>query len=112
MIVSMRIVFPQVGIVLSTREPAALRDGLMLLGVTMMSAGSHTEPGGYTGVGNEDLHLTERGRRIELAIDQKRHAQATEQFAIFDERSAREVAMALESRGIEPIWKDWDWLLG
>ncbi len=108
-ILALRIVFPQVGIVLSTREPAALRDGLMLLGVTMMSAGSHTEPGGYTRAGQEDLHLTERGRRVDLAIDQRRHASATEQFMISDERSAREVAWALESRGLEPVWKDWDW---
>ena len=45
---ALRICFPQVGIVLSTRESAALRDALIPLGVTMMSAGSHTERlGGY-----------------------------------------------------------------
>lgn len=110
-ILALRLVFSQVGVVLSTREPAALRDGLMLLGVTMMSAGSHTEPGGYTRVGQEDLHFTERGRRVDLAIDQKRHATATEQFMISDERSAREVAAAIKSRGLEPVWKDWDWSL-
>ena len=48
-ILAMRLCFPQVGIVLSTRETPALRDRLVRLGVTMMSAGSHTEPGGYTG---------------------------------------------------------------
>ncbi len=47
---ALRITFPQVGIVFSTRERAALRDSLVSIGVTMMSAGSHTEPGGYTGV--------------------------------------------------------------
>ena len=51
MICAFRICFPQVGIVLSTREPAPLRDALASLGVTMMSSGSHTEPGGYTGQG-------------------------------------------------------------
>ncbi|MCS7062440.1 MAG: 2-iminoacetate synthase ThiH [Methylacidiphilales bacterium] len=111
MILTLRIVFPQVGIVLSTREPAALRDQLMTLGVTMMSAGSHTEPGGYTGAGRDNLHLTERGRRVDLAMDQRRHAEATEQFVISDERSAGEVALALQARGIEPVWKDWDWAL-
>src|ERR1700736_5517690 len=45
---ALRITFPQVGIVLSTRESAEFRDLLMPLGVTMMSAGSRTEPGGYT----------------------------------------------------------------
>jgi len=53
--------FPDVGLVLSTREPAKLRDGLIPLGITMMSAGSHTEPGGYTGAGKEKIHHTERG---------------------------------------------------
>jgi 2-iminoacetate synthase len=50
---ALRITFPQIGIVLSTREPAALRDAIAPLGVTMMSAGSHTEPGGYTGQGKK-----------------------------------------------------------
>ena len=61
-----RICFPQVGIVLSTRESAALRDALLPICITSMSAGSHTEPGGYTGQGKDDLHLTVRGRRVEL----------------------------------------------
>ena len=52
-ICALRITFPQVGIVLSTRETASLRDTLVSLGVTMMSAGSHTEPGGYTHQGRE-----------------------------------------------------------
>ncbi len=51
LICAFRICFPHVGIVLSTREPAPLRDALASLGVTSMSAGSHTEPGGYTGQG-------------------------------------------------------------
>src|SRR5437660_929433 len=49
LVCALRIVFPQLGIVLSTRECASLRDSLAQIGVTMMSAGSHTEPGGYTG---------------------------------------------------------------
>ncbi len=66
-ICAFRLTFPDVGIVLSTREPAKLRDGLMQVGVTHMSAGSHTEPGGYTGAGNDKIHHTERGRIIPLA---------------------------------------------
>src|SRR5438445_4021625 len=46
LVCALRITFPQVGIVLSTRERASFRDSLVSLGVTMMSAGSHTEPGG------------------------------------------------------------------
>lgn len=53
-----------------------------------MSAGSKTEPGGYC-----------------------THPQALEQFHISDERTPAEVAAAIQARGYEPVWKDWDnWL--
>ncbi|MFT5467355.1 MAG: 2-iminoacetate synthase [Verrucomicrobiales bacterium] len=106
LICALRICFPQVGVVVSTREPAPLRDALAPLGVTMMSAGSHTEPGGYTGQGNDDLHLTVRGRRVEL--EEKSSCGATEQFSIDDHRSPAEVAARLRALGFEPVWKDWD----
>src|SRR5882757_3739052 len=64
LVCALRITFPQLGIVLSTRERASLRDSLASIGVTMMSAGSHTEPGGYTHQGAKDLHLTVRGRIV------------------------------------------------
>ena len=80
---ALRLVAPEAGIVLSTREPAALRDGLARIAVTHMSAGSSTEPGGY-------LHPGE----------------AQEQFSISDERSPAEVAAMLEAAGYEPVWKD------
>jgi 2-iminoacetate synthase len=80
---ALRLVAPDVGIVLSTREPAALRDGLVRIAVTHMSAGSSTEPGGY-------LHPGE----------------AQEQFAVSDERTPAEVAAMLEAAGYEPVWKD------
>ena len=100
---------PQVGIVLSTREPAELRDAVIPLGVTMMSAGSHTEPGGYTGVGRDDLHLTVRGRRLETAAASAPDAHAEGQFDIADTRSPAEVAATLRAlHGLEPVWKDWD----
>lgn len=102
-----RSLFPQVGIVMSTREPAALRDALATLGITHMSAGARTEPGGYTGAGSEDLHLTVKGRRVEL--ERKSGSEkATEQFQIHDTRSAREVADMLRTQGLDPVWKDWD----
>lgn len=100
---ALRIAFPQIGIVLSTREPAALRDALAPLGVTMMSAGSHTEPGGYTGQGKRSLHHTIRGRRIPADGEL-----AEGQFAISDERAPHEVAARLRQLGLEPVWKDWD----
>ena len=102
-----RLTFPEAGIVLSTREPAALRDALAPLGVTSMSAGSHTEPGGYTGAGAEDLHLTVKGRRVDLA-DKPEQAKAEGQFGIADTRSPAEVTAMLRRQGLDPVWKDWD----
>jgi 2-iminoacetate synthase len=81
---ALRLVLPDVGITLSTREPAGLRDALVPLGVTTMSAGSHTEPGGYAGP-----------------------TDAEPQFAISDERSPAAVAAALRAAGYDPVWKDW-----
>lgn len=110
---ALRVCFPQVGIVLSTREPQELRNALFPLGVTSISAGSHTEPGGYTGGGAEDVHLTVRGRRVELdepvsASCSSSETAATGQFDIADERSPEEIAAHLRSIGLEPVWKDWD----
>jgi len=99
-----RLAFPAVGIVLSTREPGRLRDVVAPLGVTMMSAGSHTEPGGYTGQGKEALHVTVRGRPVEGTGGEA----ATGQFAISDERDAAAVGKTLKTMGLDPVWKDWD----
>jgi len=85
LVVAMRLLLPDAELVLSTREPAWLRDGLMRLGITRMSAGSRTNPGGYAG-----------------------SADSGEQFAIDDTRSAGEVAAALRKEGLEPVWKDFD----
>jgi len=112
LVCALRLMFPDVGLVLSTREPARLRDGLIPLGITLMSAGSHTEPGGYTGAGQERLHRTERGRVIALAGGAsewtENAATATGQFEIADTRSAEEVASQIRRLGYEPVWKDWD----
>ncbi|MEI6351174.1 MAG: 2-iminoacetate synthase ThiH [Verrucomicrobiota bacterium] len=107
LVCAVRICFPQAGIVLSTRESAVLRNSLIPLGITLMSAGSHTEPGGYTGQGKQALHQTVKGRAMapdHIAAD----AVAAEQFEISDPRSAAEVAAYLRTIGYEPVWKDWD----
>jgi 2-iminoacetate synthase len=80
---ALRLYEPEAGIVLSTREPAPLRDGLVRIAVTHLSAGSSTEPGGYAHPG-----------------------EAQEQFSVSDERSPAEVADMLERNGYEPVWKD------
>jgi 2-iminoacetate synthase len=88
MMAALRLFLPDAGIVLSTREPALLRDHLIPLGVTQMSAGSRTEPGGY-------LHpLSESA-----------------QFDVDDKRTPTEVAEAIRRAGYEPVWKDWDRLM-
>ncbi len=106
LICAFRLGFPQLGMVLSTREPAPLRDALVSLGVTSMSSGSHTEPGGYTGQGRGAVHQTIRGRI--MPPDESGNEIATRQFEISDERSPAEVATVLRARGFEPVWKDWD----
>lgn len=113
LVCAFRLMFPDVGLVLSTREQAKLRDGLIPLGITMISAGSHTEPGGYTGAGKENIHHTERGHIVDLGASEwaaaNGHAtNATGQFQIADERSPQEVAELIRKLGYEPVWKDWD----
>ncbi len=112
LVCAFRLMFPDVGLVLSTRESAKLRDGLIPLGITMMSAGSHTEPGGYTGAGKEKLHHTERGRIVELGASEwaagGADIRATGQFDIADGRSPEEVSALIRRLGYEPVWKDWD----
>ncbi|MCR9141396.1 MAG: radical SAM protein [bacterium] len=80
---AMRLFLPDAGLNLSTRESPALRDRLATLCVTHMSAGSRTEPGGYSG------------------------ADSTEQFSVEDHRSIAQVSAMLEANRIEPVFVDW-----
>ena len=81
---ALRLFLPDAGLVASTREPAELRDGLFRVGITRTSAGSATEPGGYS-----------------------EPDEAGEQFEIADERTASQVADHLRAMGYEPVWEDW-----
>ncbi|MBK8476999.1 MAG: 2-iminoacetate synthase ThiH [Opitutaceae bacterium] len=87
-----RLLLPQVGLVLSTREGPHLRDGLMPLGITSMSAGASTEPGGYSSFDENWAPGEQKG----------------EQFHIADERPPELVAEAIRRHGYEPVWKDFD----
>lgn len=80
-----RIFDHDVDISYSTREDPAFRANMMKLGVTSMSAGSKTEPGGY--VSTPD---------------------ALEQFEVSDPRSPEAVAADIRRLGYEAVWKDWD----
>jgi len=103
LIAAYRLMFPDAHLVLSTREPARLRDGLIPLGITQISAGSHTEPGGYTGAGRETLEVSGRRKRVAAQA-----TEATAQFNIADDRPPVEVAECLRRMHLEPVWKDWD----
>ena len=74
-----------VDISLSTREDPKFRDGMIPLGVTSMSAGSQTEPGGYAST-----------------------PEALEQFEVSDSRTPVQVEDAIRRAGYEPVYKDWD----
>lgn len=86
-IVAFRICMPRLGISISTREAPTLRDNLIGLGVTRMSAGSTTRVG---------------GRTIEY-LDEINPGQ----FEIADRRSVAEIVLMLEAKGYQPVMKDW-----
>ncbi|MBA3648742.1 MAG: 2-iminoacetate synthase ThiH [Chitinophagales bacterium] len=84
LICAYRIYNENVELSLSTREARGFRNNAIKLGITSISAGSKTEPGGYS------------------------NSNALEQFEISDDRSPQELAAIIESSGYEPVWKDWD----
>ncbi|WP_324674519.1 2-iminoacetate synthase ThiH [Hymenobacter sp. GOD-10R] len=85
LICAYRLLNEEVELSISTRETPTFRDHIVRLGITSISAGSKTNPGGYI-VEPESL----------------------EQFEISDERSPQEIAAMLRRQGYEPVWKDWD----
>jgi 2-iminoacetate synthase len=85
LICAYRIFNEEVELSISTRENEIFRDNVINLGITAMSAGSKTNPGGY-----------------------KVEPQSLEQFEISDERSPAEIAKMIQNQGYEPVWKDWD----
>lgn len=85
LIFAYRIYNEDVELSLSTRESENFRNNIIPLGITSMSAGSKTNPGGYS---------------VE--------PQSLEQFEISDDRSAEEIANLIREAGYEAVWKDWD----
>lgn len=88
LICAYRIFDHEVELSISTREHAKFRNNIVKLGITSMSAGSKTNPGGY-------------------AVD----VESLEQFEISDERSPEEISEMIRQQGYEPVWKDWDRVL-
>lgn len=85
LICAWRIYNEEIELSISTRESARFRDNIIKMGITSMSAGSRTNPGGYT-IEEESL----------------------EQFEINDHRSVNEVTSMITENGYKPVWKDWE----
>ncbi len=81
-----RVLFPRVGLNLSTREHPKLRDHLLGIGITKVSAGSNTAVGGYT---------------LKTIEDQD------PQFDTEDKRSVAEIVAMIKSKGFDPVFTDW-----
>ncbi len=81
---ALRLYLPRVGITISTRESSKLRDNLLGLGITKMSAGSSTEVGGHS-------------------LEDK----TVGQFSISDPRSVDEIKDMVYKKGYQPVFKDW-----
>lgn len=80
----LRLAVPYTGLILSTREPAALRDEIISLGVSQVSSGSCTGVGGYS----ESAETKEN----------------TAQFEVSDERSPMEMLESLIKSGYIPSY--------
>ncbi|MBW8000550.1 MAG: 2-iminoacetate synthase ThiH [Planctomycetes bacterium] len=85
MIIALRLCFADASLVLSTREPADIRNNLIKLGITKISAGSKTNPGGYA---DDKISI--------------------KQFQVNDNRSPAQIAQMIRTKGMEPVFKDWD----
>nr|WP_187261693.1 2-iminoacetate synthase ThiH [Pontibacter beigongshangensis] len=85
LICAYRIFNEEVELSLSTRESQSFRNNVIRLGITSISAGSKTDPGGYASKVN-----------------------ALEQFEISDERPPAEIISMIRTQGYEAVWKDWD----
>ncbi len=85
LICAFRLLNEELELSISTRESEKFRNHIFKLGITSMSAGSKTNPGGYE-------------------VD----PQSLEQFEISDERSPEQIANVIKDAGYEIVWKDWD----
>jgi len=85
LICAYRIFNEEVELSLSTRESPKFRDHIIKLGITSISAGSKTNPGGYASA-----------------------FESLEQFEIHDERTPQEISAMIRKQGYDAVWKDWD----
>jgi len=83
-ICSVRLFINRINIAISTRESKYMRNNLIPLGITKMSAASSTEVGGYAKIGVSEG-----------------------QFKINDTTTVEEVKEMIYQKGYQPIMKDW-----
>ena len=83
-ICAFRLFLPHVALTLSTREPDYIRDFLVNYGITQISAGSKTNPGGYS-----------------------KSVSSGNQFETTDKRSLSDIMQMLKQKNIDPVIKDW-----
>ena len=86
-LLAFRCFMPQAGITLSTREPGWLRDKIIPLGITRISAGVSTAVGGHVASTQGEDHEP--------------------QFDISDGRTVDEMAHVIEKMGYQPVFTDW-----
>ena len=86
LLMAFRLAFPELSINLSTREPAAFRDGMANICVTHLSVESKTSPGGYSSQADGLL----------------------EQFSVGDNRTLDELTGMLGGMGYDIHFKDWE----
>ncbi|MBF0312522.1 MAG: radical SAM protein [Oligoflexia bacterium] len=87
-LIAFRLCFPEMPILLSTRERPEMRDGLLRICITHLSVESMTAPGGYSN-SNDCAH------------------EELKQFNISDHRSFAEMAASLARFGFDLHTKDW-----
>jgi 2-iminoacetate synthase len=83
-VTAFRLLFPNLGITMTTRERAHIRDGILPLGITKVSAGVSTAVGGHGDM------------------------PSTTQFEIADHRSVGEMKRDLLALGFQPVMHDWN----
>ncbi|GMO65306.1 MAG: 2-iminoacetate synthase ThiH [Endomicrobiia bacterium] len=81
---AIRLFINRINITISTRESKELRNNLIPLGITRMSAASSTEVGGYT-----------------------KRKQSEGQFKVKDTNTVDKVKEMIYEKGYQPIMKDW-----
>lgn len=84
-ILAYRLFLPRTGLTLSTRESPQMRENLLPLGITRMSAGALTSVGGYSETKNV----------------------GSAQFEIADDRPVPDVVQMIRAKGYLPAFCDW-----